>query len=129
MKRRCRFEGCNRFVGKGKKFCCREHYFKWKEDNRKVRLKNGYYVIWNGEQYQYLHRLLMELYLGRELSHNEIVHHINNDKLDNSINNLQVLSISAHAMLTFGTYDYTDPILAKGDSVMYLFIENQLFGK
>ena len=43
------------------------------------------------------HRWLMEQELGRKLRSDEVVHHINENKLDNDINNLEVLSKSEHA--------------------------------
>lgn len=42
------------------------------------------------------HRRIMEEYLGRELTSNEVVHHINGDKLDNRIENLQVMTRAEH---------------------------------
>lgn len=45
------------------------------------------------------HRLIMEDSIGRYLSRNEVVHHINNDTLDNNINNLELLTQEEHRRL------------------------------
>jgi hypothetical protein len=39
----------------------------------------------------------MEQHIGRTLLSNEIVHHIDQDRKNNSINNLQILVASEHA--------------------------------
>lgn len=41
--------------------------------------------------YVLLHRVIMENHLGRLLDKNEIVHHINHDKKDNRVENLQIM--------------------------------------
>jgi hypothetical protein len=38
----------------------------------------------------------MENFLGRKLEFNEVVHHINGDIYDNSLDNLQLMSRSEH---------------------------------
>ena len=68
--------------------------------NRKPRLqKNGYLTICIGNKKRYVHRLIIEEYLGRKLKPNEQVHHINGIKTDNRIENLKVISLKEHQKL------------------------------
>jgi hypothetical protein len=60
----------------------------------------GYKIVYNGKGKQYKeHRLIMERYLGRGLLPTEHIHHINGNKLDNSVENLQIISVVEHAKL------------------------------
>lgn len=43
-----------------------------------------------------LHRHLMEQHLGRKLKRDDVVHHVNGNKHDNRLENLQVMTRSAH---------------------------------
>jgi len=69
--------------------------------------KGGYILVWrpehphcNTQGYISEHRLVMEDRIGRYLVPSEIVHHINKNRQDNRIENLQLLeSNSAHATL------------------------------
>lgn len=45
------------------------------------------------------HRALMEALLGRKLKRNEVVHHINGNKIDNRLENLQLMSAEEHVKL------------------------------
>ena len=50
------------------------------------------------------HRLVMMKHLGRELKENEIVHHIDHNKCNNDISNLQIMTPSEHAKLHSHTH-------------------------
>lgn len=52
--------------------------------------KNGYVL---------LHRIIVENHLNRLLNTNEVIHHLDENKKNNSIENLQVLTSTTHAKL------------------------------
>lgn len=68
----------------------------WDQHRQPRKQKNGYLTICIGNKKQYIHRLVMEECLGRKLERSEHVHHINGDKTDNRIENLELLSIQEH---------------------------------
>lgn len=76
------------------KFCSYKCMNKFKSATKKK--MNGY-IFWreNGKRI-WEHRTIMEQFLGRKLSKNEIVHHKNNNRSDNRIENLQILNQSEH---------------------------------
>ena len=59
--------------------------------------KGGYRLITIAPNKRaYEHRYIMEKHLNRKLKRSEHVHHINHNKLDNRIENLEVLDSVAH---------------------------------
>lgn len=81
-----------------------------KEINAKA-LNNGYLCFYDKDhplateacQYRvFLHRHIASLKIGRWLTTEEHVHHIDGDKLNNNENNLEVLTCSEHAKKHMG---------------------------
>ncbi len=63
-----------------------------KKSEHPFSMNNGYKRSIEG----YEHRIVMEKHLGRKLLKDEHVHHINRDKTDNRIENLEILMNSEH---------------------------------
>lgn len=102
----------------GRKFCgdvCFEVFQKetvhknvteWAKANPEKLIDKGHGITTDGYVWIYvkgkfhnqikLHRYLMEIKLGRELRPDEIVHHKDGNKLHNSIDNLEITTISEH---------------------------------
>ncbi len=61
-------------------------------------ISKGYWYIkkpeWNKEKRE--HRVVVEEFLGRKLTKEETVHHIDGDKLNNKIENLHILNNAEH---------------------------------
>lgn len=61
---------------------------------------NGYFEVTRGENKgRLLHRVVIEEHIGRKLKPTEIVHHKNENKTDNRIDNLQVMTRSEHTKM------------------------------
>lgn len=67
-------------------------------------LKNGYMacavIYQTGRRGMILqHREVMEEHIGRELREDEVVHHVDENKLNNQPDNLQIMSREEHSRL------------------------------
>lgn len=87
---------------KGRLFCSTECASKYRASRpRKATIgKSGYRYVWfsdgTGEPE---HRYLIEQIIGRKLDKDEIVHHKDEDRSNNSLDNLEVMSRREHSKL------------------------------
>lgn len=105
--RKCEVENCGmRHYIKG--FCVK-HYRRWQKRGDPNSLGqaphhtgwicHGYRMIRINNVTKGEHRWVMERHIGRSLESDEIVHHINEDPLDNRLENLQLMSRLEHLRL------------------------------
>lgn len=85
-------------------FCstsCRNKFYRERPHMKRKKWDNGngYLVNQFNKKVRYIHRDIAEKALGRKLKINEIVHHINMDKLDNRNCNLLICDPSYHQWL------------------------------
>ena len=101
----CSIHGCTAtFYGRG---YCHNHWDKLRRYGSPDIRKHGPYGqgCLNGNGYRMIsrnghqvleHRDIMETHLGRRLGTNEVVHHVNKDRLDNRLENLRVMTRREH---------------------------------
>ena len=87
-------------------------YYYWRrqtldKDGNKISTGDG-----NKRTHIYLHRIIVEEDIGRPLKSNEIVHHIDMDKLNNDLDNLWLCNQRQHG-LAHGSFDKLLPDLMK----------------
>ena len=58
---------------------------------------DGYYILNTPDGSFREHRWIMEKHLGRKLKAEELIHHVNGNKLDNRVENLEITDRKSHA--------------------------------
>ena len=87
---------CNREYGKRRRCYNCEAEQRW-HPKPWLETKSGYYRMkLPGGQQVFYHRWLMEQHLGYTLPEDMLVHHVNHNKTDNRIENLEVMARSLH---------------------------------
>lgn len=84
---------------------CNAHYKRWQRGasmDKPVQNRGAGWISTHGYRYvgkRAQHRILVERAVGRELEFNEVIHHLDEDKLNNDMGNLSIMSRGAHARL------------------------------
>ena len=96
----------------------------------KPRINNGYYNVTlcsNGKQKQYrLHRVVYNNLIG-DLMDNEVIDHIDNNPLNNSLENLRKCSQSENIINSKKTTDFMQIDEKTQESLIVLDLENEVF--
>ena len=106
-----KFETERRYRAKRARFCSRACSNRWNARNRSTtkyrrETTRGYVEVWKPDHpmaqksgYLMEHRLVMAEHLGRMLGPREVVHHLNGDRTDNRIENLELMGKVEHDKL------------------------------
>jgi hypothetical protein len=81
-----------------------EEHYNWQGGNHYHKTLGRHFITINKRaskrrNIMYRYRWVMEQHLGRELSPDEVIHHIDGDKTNDDLSNLQLMTQSEHAKL------------------------------
>ncbi len=76
-----------------------DKYESYKDEHGYIKVCVGYNHPHNSKGYVGAHRLVLEAHLGRYLETTEVVHHINEVKTDNRLENLYLCSQEEHVQI------------------------------
>jgi len=79
-------------------YVCKVNMKKLAQSTKRINSR-GYVIVKHGNAWVREHRLVMSFHLGRKLKKNESVHHINGNKSDNDLSNLELMNTSLHTKL------------------------------
>ena len=84
-----------------RKYCSLDCYHEYNVGDRHANYKNGTKIrpdgyIRDSQTDQYIHRIVMEQHIGRELQTREVVHHKDGNPSNNDLSNLELLTNSSH---------------------------------
>lgn len=86
-------------LGQKCSFCDRDAYYAKPKPSCSMHYKRHWYKYYrkdiDGKKTLY-HRFVMEQFIGRKLTKDEVVHHINGDRMDNRIENLELMERINH---------------------------------
>lgn len=87
-----------------RKTCGKKCYHEWYSGSKHPWFKSGYKhrpdgYVRDSKTDKYIHRSIMENKIGRALTKDEVVHHLNGDTSDNRIDNMILLTNSEHRKL------------------------------
>lgn len=104
-----------------KDFCikCARNFAAINRRRGTVHDSNGYSYVQDGNERVFIHTKVAEEKLGRPLTQTEVVHHINGDKKDNSIENLYVFENQKQHMLSHNSLEELSFYLVKNNYIKF----------
>ena len=106
------------------------YYDKKNPKFKEMELDENRYPFWKDSK-EPLHKYIIEKKLGRKLKGNEVVHHVDGDKLNFNQDNLIVLSREDHEKIERDMWKYTNVMILHFITIgwSYMFLVGYLYSK